>query len=136
MKKMLEYFLLCTISIVFFMVPLSAQEGDKEDDIKKDEITTEEKKEDTEKPQEETSAEKKRNRRRKPMKKQAEFKKKTSGYTIGEIVVRSKALASVEDAAINTEVSSDSIKSRSEKTLDQALQTVPGVKVYQGKKGQ
>ncbi len=63
-------------------------------------------------------------------------KKKSDVYTIGEIVIREKAIANVEDAATTTEISAESMKSRSEHTLDQALQTVPGMIVRQGKKGQ
>ncbi len=65
-----------------------------------------------------------------------ETKKKIGVYTIGEVVVRDRALANVEDAATTTEISAEALKSRSEKTLDQALETVPGMMVKQGKKGQ
>lgn len=62
--------------------------------------------------------------------------KKSDTFTIGEIVIKEKALANVENASTTTELSAESMKSRSEHTLDQALQTVPGMIVKQGKKGQ
>ncbi len=134
MKKFFEHLLLGAISMAFFIIPLSAQDNGKKEELKKNEIISEEKKSEPEKSKEETAADKIEDKD--AGEKQAELKKKTSDYTLGEIVVRSKALASVEDAAVTTELSADSLKSRSEKTLDQALQTVPGVRVYQGKKGQ
>ncbi|MBN2160963.1 MAG: TonB-dependent receptor plug domain-containing protein [Spirochaetes bacterium] len=63
-------------------------------------------------------------------------KKKSDVYTVGEIIIREKAIANVEDASTTTELSAESLKSRSEHTLDQALQTVPGMLVKQGRKGQ
>ncbi len=129
MKKTACSLFALLIAVVFGLYPLSAQ--DNPDAGAKDETTVDDKKEKateekTEIKKEEKTAEEK----------EADLKKKTSDYTLGEIVVRSKALASVEDAARTTELSAESLKSRSEKTLDQALQTVPGFRVYQGKKGQ
>ncbi len=71
-----------------------------------------------------------------PVEKKEATVKKSRTYSIGEIVIKEKALASVEDAAISTVLSAEDLKSRSEKTLDQALQTVPGMIVRQGQKGQ
>ena len=62
--------------------------------------------------------------------------KRSDVYTIGEIVIKEKALANVEEASTTTELSAESLKARSAHTLDQALQTVPGMLVKQGKKGQ
>ncbi len=63
-------------------------------------------------------------------------KKKAGVFTMGEVVVRDRALASVEEASTTTEITAEQLKSRSEKTLDQALETVPGMMVNRGKKGQ
>jgi outer membrane receptor protein involved in Fe transport len=65
-----------------------------------------------------------------------EIIKKSNVYTIGEIVIREKAIANVEEAAMTTVLTSKDLKSRSEKTLDQALETIPGMIVKQGQKGQ
>lgn len=61
---------------------------------------------------------------------------KSDVYTIGEIVIREKAIANVEDAATTTELTPENMKARSAHTLDQALETVPGMLVKQGQKGQ
>lgn len=65
-----------------------------------------------------------------------EKSKATSVFKMGEIVVRDRALASLEEASTTTEISGEEIKARGDKTLDQALQVVPGMNVYQGQKGQ
>lgn len=62
--------------------------------------------------------------------------KSTSVFKMGEIVVRDRALASLEEASTTTEITEEEIKARGDKTLDQALQVVPGMNVYQGQKGQ
>lgn len=62
--------------------------------------------------------------------------KATSVFKMGEIVVRDRALASLEEASTTTEITAEEIKARGDKTLDQALQVVPGMNVYQGQKGQ
>jgi len=67
---------------------------------------------------------------------QKEKVKPTSVFQMGEIVVRDRALANIEDASTTTEITEADIKARGDKTLDQALQQVPGMNVYQGQKGQ
>ena len=65
-----------------------------------------------------------------------EGKKATKAFEMGEIVVKDRAIANIEDASTTTEITAKDIKARGDKTLDQALQMVPGMNVYQGKKGQ
>jgi len=67
---------------------------------------------------------------------QKEKAKPTSVFQMGEIVVRDRALANIEDASTTTEITEADIKARGDKTLDQALQQVPGMNVYQTRKGQ
>jgi outer membrane receptor protein involved in Fe transport len=127
-----------SLAAVIGINPISAQE---KNEIPEEKKTNEQKIEDTgekkeeQKPEEKTTEEK-ITKEKTAEEQKGETKKKTGVYTIGEIIVRSKALASVEDASVTTELTPDSLKSRSEKTLDQALGTVPGVRVFQGKKGQ
>jgi len=68
----------------------------------------------------------------------ADQKKKapTKTFEMGEIVVKDRAIANIEDASTTTEITDKDIKARGDKTLDQSLQTVPGMNVYQGQKGQ
>ena len=69
--------------------------------------------------------------------KAAEKKKNpTKAFEMGEIVVKDRAIANVEDASTTTEITDKDIKARGDKTLDQSLSTVPGMNVYQGQKGQ
>jgi outer membrane receptor protein involved in Fe transport len=62
-------------------------------------------------------------------------KQSTSTFQAGEIVVKEKALASVENAATTTEITAEDIRARGDKTLDHAMQMVPGANVYQNAKG-
>ncbi len=64
-----------------------------------------------------------------------EKKRFTSPFQAGEIVVKEKALADIESASTTTEITGEEIRDRGDKTLDQALQMVPGVNVYQNTKG-
>ena len=59
----------------------------------------------------------------------------TSVFQVGEIVVRDRAIASIEDASTTTVITGKEIKKRSDKTLDESLQMVPGINVYQNQKG-
>nr|HPQ54991.1 TonB-dependent receptor plug domain-containing protein [Spirochaetota bacterium] len=59
----------------------------------------------------------------------------TSAFTIGEIVVRDKATPNIEDASTTTEISGEEIAARSDRSLADSLQMVPGVIVYQSAKG-
>jgi outer membrane cobalamin receptor len=69
--------------------------------------------------------------------KSAEKKKNpTKAFEMGEIVVKDRAIANIEDASTTTEISDKDIKARGDKTLDQSLSGVPGMNVYQGQKGQ
>ncbi len=63
-------------------------------------------------------------------------KNPTRTFEMGEIVVKDRAIANIEDASTTTEITDKEIKGRGDKTLDQSLQTVPGMNVYQGQKGQ
>ncbi|HQO02787.1 MAG TPA: TonB-dependent receptor plug domain-containing protein, partial [Spirochaetota bacterium] len=59
----------------------------------------------------------------------------TSAFTIGEIVVRDKAVPNIEDASTTTEISGEDIAARSDRSLADSLQMVPGVVVYSTAKG-
>ena len=121
MKKILIVVLMFSLAAVIGINPISAQEKipvKEENKAVKNEAAVEQK--------EAQPAEEKKE----------ESAKKSNVYTIGEIVIKEKALANVEDAATTTVLSAEDLKSRSEKTLDQALQTVPGMIVKQGSKGQ
>ncbi|HSV96960.1 MAG TPA: TonB-dependent receptor plug domain-containing protein [Spirochaetota bacterium] len=62
--------------------------------------------------------------------------KATKAFEMGEIVVKDRAIANIEDASTTTEITEKDIKARGDKTLDQSLQMVPGMNVYQTQKGQ
>jgi iron complex outermembrane receptor protein len=62
-------------------------------------------------------------------------KKETSVFTIGEIVVKDRAIANIEDAATSTEITKEDIAIRSDKTLDDSLRMVPGITVKTHGKG-
>ncbi len=66
---------------------------------------------------------------------QKEKVKPTSVFQMGEIVVRDRALASVEEASTTTEITDADIKARGDKTLGDALEAVPGLKVFTSAKG-
>ncbi len=56
-------------------------------------------------------------------------------FTIGEIVVREKAVANIEDAATTTVITSKEIREHGDKTLDDPLRSVPGLAVQPHTKG-
>jgi len=60
----------------------------------------------------------------------------TKTFEMGEIVVKDRAIANIEDASTTTEITDQDIKARADKTLDESLKGVPGMNVYQGQKGQ
>ncbi|TAL33034.1 MAG: hypothetical protein EPN93_15330 [Spirochaetes bacterium] len=62
-------------------------------------------------------------------------KPKVRTFQGGEIVVKEKAIANIEKASTTTEVTDVDIRARSEKTLDQTLEMVPGIKVETSHKG-
>ncbi|HPJ43343.1 MAG TPA: TonB-dependent receptor [Spirochaetota bacterium] len=59
----------------------------------------------------------------------------TKTFEMGEIVVKDRAIASIEDASTTTEITDKDIKARGEKNLGDSLQMVPGVSVYSHGKG-
>ncbi len=63
-------------------------------------------------------------------KKDDNSKESTSAFTIGEIVVRDRAIPNIEDASTTTEISGKDIENRGDKSLGDSLQMVPGVIVY------
>ncbi|MBN2079998.1 MAG: TonB-dependent receptor plug domain-containing protein [Spirochaetes bacterium] len=120
MKKSILALLAFLVVLGMGLAPVSAQ-------VTEGEVTEEQPAADTiEKPAEEKAADEKA----------VKEKKKAGVFTMGEVVVRDRALASVEEASTTTEITADQLKARSEKTLDQALETVPGMMVKQGRKGQ
>ncbi len=56
-------------------------------------------------------------------------------FTIGEIVVRGEAIAHIDEAATTTELKQKDLKAHGDRTLDEALATVPGVQVEAHQKG-
>jgi len=67
----------------------------------------------------------------------ADQKKKapTKTFEMGEIVVKDRAIANIEDASTTTEITSEDIKARNEKTLGDSLKMVPGIQVTTAAKG-
>jgi outer membrane receptor protein involved in Fe transport len=61
--------------------------------------------------------------------------KKHGIFTIGEIVVKGESIAHIDEAATTTEVTQKDLKARGNRTLDEALATVPGVQVESHQKG-
>lgn len=59
----------------------------------------------------------------------------TAVFEIGEIVIKDKSIASIEEAATTTEITSKTVKAHGDKTLDEALQSVPGIKIERHNKG-
>ncbi len=59
----------------------------------------------------------------------------TKTFEMGEIVVKDRAIANIEDASTTTEITSDDIKARNEKTLGDSLKMVPGIQVTTAAKG-
>ncbi len=63
-------------------------------------------------------------------------KKKRSGvFSAGEIIVTGKAIANINSAATTTTIDQEGIRDRGEKTLDDSLETVPGVAIERHTKG-
>ena len=62
-------------------------------------------------------------------------KKETSAFEMGEIVVKDRSIANIEDAGTTMEIEGKDIRARSDKTLGDALSLVPGVNVYTSRKG-
>ncbi len=62
-------------------------------------------------------------------------KRATSTFVIGEVVVRDKHSLNIEDASTTTTITGEEIKQRSDKSLADSLQMVPGVVVSQTAKG-
>lgn len=56
-------------------------------------------------------------------------------FTIGEIVVKSESIAHIDQAATTTELTDKDLKARGNRTLDEAMSTVPGVLVEAHQKG-
>ena len=56
-------------------------------------------------------------------------------FTIGEIVVKSESIAHIDKAATTTEITDRDLKARGNRTLDEAMNTVPGVQVEAHQKG-
>jgi len=54
-------------------------------------------------------------------------------FQLGEVVVTERSIASVEDAGMSKEITGRDIEARSDRTLDQALRMVPGIRVYEKK---
>jgi outer membrane receptor protein involved in Fe transport len=68
--------------------------------------------------------------------KAAEKKKNpTKAFEMGEIVVKDRAIANVEDASTTTEITDKDIRARGDKTLGDSLQMVPGIIVSSSGKG-
>lgn len=67
----------------------------------------------------------------------ADQKKKapTKTFEMGEIVVKDRAIANIEDASTTTEITSEDIKARNEKTLADSLTMIPGIQVNTAAKG-
>lgn len=64
-----------------------------------------------------------------------EGKKATKAFEMGEIVVKDRAIANIEDASTTTEITDADIKARGDKTLGDSLVMVPGVQVFTQSKG-
>lgn len=62
-------------------------------------------------------------------------KKKTSVFTMGEIVVTERAIANIEQITLTTDINDKDITERGDKTLGDALRMVPGTNVYLSNKG-
>jgi outer membrane cobalamin receptor len=61
--------------------------------------------------------------------------RETKAFTIGEIVIRGLAVASIEEAGTTTEITDEDIRAHGHKNLADALAIVPGIKVDQGGHG-
>ena len=61
--------------------------------------------------------------------------KATKAFEMGEIVVKDRAIANIEDASTTTNITGEEIEQRGDKSLGDSLRMVPGVNVYQTAKG-
>lgn len=61
--------------------------------------------------------------------------KATKAFEMGEIVVKDRAIANIEDASTTTNITGEEIEQRGDKSLGDSLQMVPGINVYQIAKG-
>ncbi|MBN2403602.1 MAG: Plug domain-containing protein, partial [Spirochaetes bacterium] len=57
-------------------------------------------------------------------------KGKTVPFTIGEIVVKQKRIANIENATTTTIVTAEDIEARADKDLSDTLKSVPGLATY------
>lgn len=62
-------------------------------------------------------------------------KASTKTFEMGEVVVKDRAIANIEDASTTTEITDKDINARGEKNLGDSLRMVPGVSVYSHGKG-
>ncbi len=69
------------------------------------------------------------------VKKADKAKEATVPFTIGEIVVRDRAVPNIEDASTTTEIDGKDIDNRGDRSLADSLQMVPGVSVESTAKG-
>lgn len=67
--------------------------------------------------------------------KKDEKKEKTEVFTIGQIVVKKKRIANIEQATTTTIINAKNIEAHGDKDLSNTLQTVPGFTIYQHNKG-
>ncbi|HOO73601.1 MAG TPA: TonB-dependent receptor plug domain-containing protein [Spirochaetota bacterium] len=56
-------------------------------------------------------------------------------FTVGEIVVRDRAIASIEEASTTTEITAEDIEAHGDKLLADSLRMVPGLQIVERKKG-
>jgi len=139
MKKL--YLLLIPIfALYLFPVSISGQENEETEnkdrpaiEEKTDEKVTEEKKPEEIKKEEPVKKETIKKEAEKTVPKE---KGKFKSFVGGEIIVRDKAIANVEDASTSTMITDKDIKNRSERTLADTLENVPGIYVSDSKKGQ
>lgn len=59
----------------------------------------------------------------------------STAYTLSEIVVRDRAISTMEDASTTTVITGEQIKAHSDKTLEDSLKMVPGLQVETHRKG-
>ncbi len=67
--------------------------------------------------------------------KQKKSTKKTGVFTLGEIVVKAASVPNIEDTSTTTVITQKDIRAHSDKTLDDALRTIPGIIVERHRKG-
>ena len=67
--------------------------------------------------------------------KKEEKKEKTEVFTLGQIVVKKKRIANIEQATTTTIVNAKDIEARNDRDLSDTLKMVPGFSVFQSSKG-